>query len=106
MTQRLKSILSELRGQLADLYGRRLVRVVLYGSQARDEAAESSDIDLLVVLDGPVSPGEEISRAGDTVARISLANNVVISCAFVSERRIEAEHSPFLMNVRREGVAV
>jgi len=35
----------------ADLYGSRLVGVVVFGSWARGEAADGSDVDLLVVLD-------------------------------------------------------
>ena len=43
---------------------------------------------------------------GEITAGISLENNVVISCAFVSAERFERQESPLLMNVRREGVAV
>ena len=101
-----KAILSEVRRRLADIYGAGLVRVIYYGSQARGEAGEGSDIDVLMVLSGPVHPGAEISRTGEMAAEISLANNVVLSLAFVSQERFRTEHSPFLMNVRREGVAV
>ena len=106
MTEKLKSILSELRRELLDLYHDRLVRIVLFGSQVRGQAGDDSDIDVLIVLKGPVRPGEEISRAGGITAKLSLANDVVISCAFVSEERLESQSTPFLINVRREGLAV
>ncbi len=35
---------------------------MLFGSQARGDKMPGSDIDVLVVLKGPVRPGEEIRR--------------------------------------------
>jgi tRNA nucleotidyltransferase (CCA-adding enzyme) len=58
------TVLAELRGQCEVLYSSRLVQMVLYGSQARDDATPDSDIDVLVVLQGPVQPSEEIRRTG------------------------------------------
>lgn len=106
MIEQLRSLLKELRRRLEALYGPRLVRLVLFGSQARGEAEPGSDIDVLVVLEGPVRPGEEIRRTGEIASEISLENNVVISCAFISAERFEREQSPLLINVRREGIPV
>lgn len=106
MSAKVHSIMKELRRQLEALYGSRLVRMVLYGSQARGDAEPGSDIDVLVVLQGPVSPGVEIARTSDIIASLSLTHDVVLSRAFVSSDRFEREQSPLLMNIRREGVAV
>jgi predicted nucleotidyltransferase len=77
---------------------------VLFGSQARGDVEPGSDIDVLVVLQGVVSPCEKIARTINDVADISLAYNEVVSCVFVSEEQFERERSPLLLNVRREGV--
>jgi hypothetical protein len=47
-----------------------------------------------------------IRRTSATVAALSLQHDVVISRAFVSRERYEWEQTPFLLNVRREGVPV
>ena len=106
MNGTLREILSQLRAGLEALYGPRLLHLLLYGSQARGEATVESDIDVLVVLQGPVDPGAEIARAGLLTASLSLQYNVVISCAFVAEERFRSERSPFFLNVHREGVPV
>jgi predicted nucleotidyltransferase len=97
-------VVGELRQRLSLLYGERLVRLVLFGSRARGDAEPDSDIDVMVVLRGDVSPGEEIERAGGVTAGLSLENDVVISSVYVSEDSFEGEQSPLLINVRREGV--
>ena len=106
MLHNLKAILSELRGRLQSLYGDRLAKVILFGSQARGEATENSDIDVMVILKGDVSPSLEIARTIDDVADISLANDVVLSCVFMPESRYDKEQSPLILNVHREGLAV
>ncbi len=106
MTPAMRDILTELRSRLQELYGERLTRMILYGSQAREEAGPDSDIDVLVVLAGEVSPCEEIARTERAVADVSLNHNCVIACVFVSEEQFRREQSPLFVNVRREGVTV
>ena len=106
MSERLQNLLAELRRRFEALYGPRLARLMLFGSQARGDAEPGSDIDVLVVLEGRVRAGEEIRRSLDVIAEMSLENNLVFSCVFVSRERFENELSPLLINVRREGVPV
>jgi predicted nucleotidyltransferase len=104
MSDKVRDILAELRRRLARLYGPRLVKMVLYGSQARGDADPGSDIDVLVVLQGPVEPAEEIRRTGDDVWPLSYEHGISVMCVFVSQEEYERERSPLLLNVRREGV--
>jgi len=106
MNSEIARIVAELRQQLAALYGSRLVQVILYGSQARGDAEDSSDIDVLVVLKGAVQGGEEIERTGDLVTDLSLRDNTVISLLFMSDEHWAHRQGPLLRNIRREGIAV
>lgn len=50
MREDIKPILQELKKRLKDTYEDRLRSVVLFGSSARDDFTEESDVDVLVVL--------------------------------------------------------
>ncbi|MEG3860959.1 nucleotidyltransferase domain-containing protein [Microcoleus sp. herbarium12] len=106
INDKLKTILTQLRDQFEQLYGDRLTRMVLYGSQARGDADPDSDIDVLVVLKAPVQVGEEIERTISIVADLSLYNDVVISCNFMNEERFTNYQGPLLRNIRREGILI
>ena len=90
--------------RLKKLYGNRLKHIILYGSYARGSATEDSDIDLLVVLEGKVKPGEEIDRMIEIITGINLRYNVLISVYPISEEDYKKVNSPLLINVRRESI--
>jgi predicted nucleotidyltransferase len=106
MNDNLREFLAELRHYFQQLYGERLVQLILYGSQARGDAKPDSDIDILVVLDGQIQAGREIARTSEFIAALCLDKTVVISSAFASAIRFQQEKSPFFLNVRREGVPI
>ncbi|MBM3330421.1 nucleotidyltransferase domain-containing protein [candidate division WOR-3 bacterium] len=106
MTSKVGQVLAELRARLRELYGERLVRLVLFGSQARGDARPDSDIDVVVVLRGDVDVEVERRRVLPITAELSLEHNVVILCVYLSERRFGQEQSLLLRNVRTEGIAV
>jgi predicted nucleotidyltransferase len=104
--KRLQTILKSLRQGLYIALGESVEEVILYGSQARGDARDDSDIDVLVVLKDEFNYGDMLRRTSDLVANLSLENDVVISRAFASKANYERNKLPFLMNVRREGVAI
>ncbi|RPH96217.1 nucleotidyltransferase domain-containing protein [candidate division KSB1 bacterium] len=106
MSEKLQKILADLRNSLTELYGERLERLVLFGSQARGDAESDSDIDVLVVLRGGVDAGAEIEKSGDIAACLSRDYDTVISLVFVSDRQYATRKSPLLLNVRREGIVI
>lgn len=101
---KIKEILKEFKKEIEKLYGKRLKDVILYGSWARGEATDESDIDLLIVLEGRVIPGKEIDRMINIITEINLKYRVLISVYPVSEQDYSTVKSPLLINVRREGV--
>ena len=105
-TLEIKKVLEEFKKEIKKLYGDRLKQIILYGSYARGDATEDSDIDLLIVLEGEVSPGKEIDRMIDIITEINMKYGVLISVHPVSEEVYKKIKSPLLINVRREGIPI
>jgi predicted nucleotidyltransferase len=100
------NIIKEFKARIEKIYGKRLKKVLLYGSWARNKATENSDIDLVVVLEGKIQAGKEIDRMIDIITDINLKYMVLISVYPVSEKDYLTVKSPLLMNVRKEGLLI
>lgn len=106
MSEKLQPLLIKLRNYLLELYGDRLDKTILFGSQARGEATENSDIDILIVLKGQVNCGEEIKRTGQFISDLSLEYDQVVSRLFIDTDKFSQANSPLLMNIRKEGIVL
>lgn len=104
--ERLRQILAEYRQRLVEVLEEDLDSMLLYGSQARGDAIEGSDIDVLCIMKKPFDYGDLILRTSGISAAVSLKYDVVISTAFVTRADYKSRKTPFLMNVRREGVSL
>jgi predicted nucleotidyltransferase len=56
----IQTIIDELKKEIKKINGNQLDQIILYGSWANGTATNDSDIDLMVVLKGKISPGREI----------------------------------------------
>ncbi len=100
-------IAKAVKEQLQQLYGDRLAKVILYGSYARGDFHEESDIDFLVVLkDEEINKGKEILQLSHALSPLNLAYGIIISKHPTTVE--EYQNSPFMyyQNVRREGVEI
>ena len=96
--------LEELKQVLLEAYGERLRGMYLYGSYARGDFSEDSDIDLLVTLEGEVRPPKEIDRLSEAVSDICLRYDLLIAVYPVPACWLRERKSPLFENIRREGV--
>lgn len=104
--EKLNRVLQDLRWALHEMYGDRLICLILFGSYARQEATEDSDIDIMVVLRDPVSPGDEIFRMSAVKTDLNLKHNVLISVIPISESDYQTRQTPLLNAIHQEGIAV
>ncbi len=91
---------------LRELYGSRLREVVLFGSRARGDHTEESDLDLLVVLDDPVDAWQEMDAMDEVLWRHSLASGVVVTALVTGSARWRRPDAPVLRSAAAEGVRV
>ena len=96
--------LEDVRQSLQDLYGGRLHRMILFGSQARGDAHTDSDVDLLGVLDGPVDPLTEARRTSDLVIDAAIEHGVSLTLVHLSTTEVDREAHSFVENVQSEGI--
>ena len=95
-----------LRDYLQQEYQDRFDRMILFGSQARGDATEASDVDVLIVLHDPVNASEELKRTSQFIAQLCLDHNLLIARLFMSRSRFDVENSPLLRNIRQDGIVL
>jgi predicted nucleotidyltransferase len=95
---------TELKLGLNGIYGSRLKGLYLYGSYARREEDEESDVDILVVLDQFDIYAREVDRTGELGSDLSLKYGITVSQVFIREADWLNGNTPFLSNVREEAL--
>ena len=93
----------------AALFPQQQIDAILFGSYARGDAEDGSDIDVMFLVDAPRQDiARQHWRIGEAAAEILLERGVLVS-PVVEERAYyerNADVLPFFRNVRREGVAI
>ena len=102
--ERVASALDNARAALQALYGDQLRQLVLFGSQARGDAERDSDVDLLVVLEGPVDPYREARRTSGVVVDTATYDGIALSLTHLSASEWADPRRSFVRNARHDGV--
>jgi predicted nucleotidyltransferase len=96
-------ILSRFRVTLAETYGDRLERAVLFGSRARGDSRPDSDYDIAVFIREPDRWFDEVIRLADLGTGILMETGAVIS-AKPFRTGAYNEPLPLMREIQREGV--
>ena len=99
-------VIEEFRVGLRDACASDLRGLVLYGSYARGEEIEGSDIDLIVLFKDAETAAASDSTVGDLAYRILVESDALVSPMPMSERKYQTGRSPFFINVKREGIFI
>jgi predicted nucleotidyltransferase len=99
-------LLRQIKSRLREAFGDRLHGVVLYGSEARGEAQEDSDIDILMLLEGPIRLGRDIEVGVEAVYPLILQIERPIQVLPVDVRNYEAGTIGLYRVAAEEGIRV
>ena len=100
------STLPRAKERLANVYGDRLRGVILYGSGARGEAVAESDIDLLVLLDGPIALGPDLRTIVDALYSLQLEVDRPIHATPADKNDYEAGDYAIYRKAKSEGIVL
>lgn len=109
MPSSINKILVEFNNQVRKILGNRLKKVILYGSYARGDYNEKSDVDLMLLTDLTF---EEIEKYRDDISDIAfdieLKTGIIISPVIknIDNYNSRINIIPFYKNVQMEGVVL
>jgi len=101
----LNSILKKCNQLLKDYYGETFEGLILYGSMARAEADNFSDIDLLVLLKEPFNYFKELRTIVELLYPLQLESENLISAKPVAKGEFESGEILLYRLAKREGIA-
>lgn len=88
-------------------YGDRLSKIILYGSYARGDYNEESDIDFMVLLnDEEVRAMKELFNTNSEVYDLTLKHDILVSMFATSKKKYEFATKAFYQFVKKEGITV
>lgn len=107
--EKIKAVITLFAREVRKIYGKALYDVILYGSCARGDYADDSDIDIMVLLDVEQERiGETRKQILDISDQLDLEYDVVLA-PVVQSYQLYQQYMPvsgFYQNVQREGVSV
>ncbi|HMR99144.1 MAG TPA: nucleotidyltransferase domain-containing protein [Anaerolineales bacterium] len=101
---RIRKLMKELKQELAEIYGDNLKAVYLYGSYARGDYRDGSDVDVMILLRDYKDYWKELHRSSDYVSEISLKYDVTVSCIVIKEIQWNQSEMPVVRNIHKDGV--
>ena len=94
-------IIKDFTETMKNHYGDRLSKIILYGSYARGDFNEESDIDFLVLLnDEEVRTSKEILNTYKLLYHLTLENNIEISMSAASQKNMNLPQRLFIVSLK------
>lgn len=101
-----KIMLARVKKAIAERFAAdRLKGVFLFGSEARSTATESSDVDILVLLKGPVQLGPDLQEVISATYSIQLEIGRCLHFVVADSKDYDSGEFSLYRMIKREGVA-
>jgi predicted nucleotidyltransferase len=98
-------VLTRFRAAVAEIYGGRVERVVLYGSRARGDHKSDSDYDVAVFLRDMAERGQDMARLAEVETDILYDTGAVIN-AMPFPAAAYRERTGFMSELRKDGLDI
>lgn len=100
--------IKKFKERLKEVYKDNLKDVVLFGSAARDESTEQSDIDVLVVLADITNYEEELNKIFDIQREVEREydDKIILSVILTTQDDYNTRLDPLYLNVKKEGITL
>lgn len=100
--QVIRAALADLKTEISRIYPSEPPRILVYGSFARREETNDSDIDVLLVYPRLIQPGKEIRLVSSVLAELNIRYQVLISILPISASIYQSAEGYFWENLRHE----
>ncbi|HEX7186163.1 MAG TPA: nucleotidyltransferase domain-containing protein [Thermoanaerobaculia bacterium] len=97
-------IQKDIKDRLQEALRGRLQGILLYGSEARNESRADSDLDLLVLLEGPIRLGRDLEAIVDAIYPVQLELDRPIHVTPVAAESFKAGQYGIYREAQREGI--
>lgn len=104
-----KKLFSEINENMANIFGDKLRRIILYGSYAKNKQNKESDIDFFVLVDDTEENLRNNKyRIADIMAKLSLNYDILVSITEETYNRYRdyLEILPFYKKINEEGIEI
>ena len=102
----IQTILKETYKELKTVYSDHLREIILFGSYARGDFMNESDIDLIILLDKIKDIASESDRYRSVISRISLKYDKIVSIIPFNFEEFYKKTTPLILNVKKEGIKI
>lgn len=109
MPQMMQGLLDEYIEEIKKIYGSHLRKIILYGSYARGDFKQDSDVDIMILLDMSDLDLKAYSRTLSYMTYdFNMDNNLDIKPIAKNQNHFEkwVDNYPFYANVQKEGVVL
>ena len=103
----IQQIAKEYKAALKNLYGEDLAELILFGSYARGDQREESDVDFAIVLkNSDMRTFPVLEKTSPISSELSLKYGLMISTFPVSLQKKKTSMQGVYRNIRREGIII
>ena len=107
--KQLDSIIRKIAKTYRAVYGDSLARIILYGSYARGDFRDDSDIDIVAIVNGTRKKlQDELEQVWDVSHDLGLEYGIIVSPTVIPEEEFERcrEDIPYYRNIDKEGIVI